>query len=61
MIINQDPRTQTEIDKTLGAEYPNENDSGDSETNRTSPLTNFMPKILLSDKIAEGINSLILK
>ena len=37
-IIFQDPHSQTEHDETLGAEYPNENDSEETETNITSAL-----------------------
>ena len=44
--------------KHQGAKYPNENDSEDTETNRTFAVTNFDPKILLDDEIAEDINSL---
>ena len=44
--------------KHQGAKYPNENDSKDTETNRTFAVTNFDPKILLDDEIAEDINSL---
>ena len=61
MIINQDPHGQVEIYKTPVAEYPNESDLEDTETSKTSPIPNFMPKILLDDIIAKGINSSILK
>ena len=44
--------------KHQGAKYPNENDSEDTETNRTFAVTYFNPKILLDDEIAEDINSL---
>ena len=44
--------------KHQGAKYPNENDSEDTETNRTFAVTNFNPKILLDDEIAEDINLL---
>ena len=57
-IKNQDSHSQIENDETTGAEYPNENDSEDTETNRTSPSPNFMPQILPNDEIANGINSL---
>ena len=57
-IKNQDSHSQIENDETTGAEYPNENDSEDTETNRTSPSPNFMPQILPNDKIANGINSI---
>ena len=33
LIINKDPRSQTENDKTPGVEYSNENDLEDTETN----------------------------
>ena len=42
--------------ETPGAEYPNANDSEDTETNRTSALPNFMPQILPDDEIAKAIN-----
>ena len=54
----KNPRSQIENDKTPVAEYPNENDSEDTETNKTSATPNFMPKILPDDQIAEGMNSL---
>ena len=57
-INNQDPHSQTENDKTPQAEYPNENDSEDTETNKTSAIPNFMPQVLPDDEIAKGINSL---
>ena len=41
-IRNQDPDSQTENDGTLGAEYPNENDSEDRETNKTFAISNFI-------------------
>ena len=44
-------------DATLGAEYTNENDSEDTERNKTSAIPNFIPKIISDDQIA-GINSL---
>ena len=57
-INNQDPLSQIENDETPGAEYPNENDLEDTETNKTSVIPGFMPQILPDDEIAEGINPL---
>ena len=57
-INNQDPYSQTENDETPEAEYLNENDSEDTETNRTSTVSRFMPQILPDEEIATGINSL---
>ena len=37
---------------------PNENDSEDTEPNKTFAIPNFMPQILPVDEIAKGINSL---
>ena len=42
-INNQDPHSQIENEETQEAEYPNENDSEDTETNKTSEIPNFMP------------------
>ena len=47
-IINQDPFSQVENDKTSGAEYPNENDSEDTETNKTSAIPNIKKKNITS-------------
>ena len=49
---------KTHIAKTPEAEYPNENDSEDTETNTTCAIPNFMPQILPDDEIAKGINAL---
>ena len=57
-INNQDPHSQIGKDGTPEAEYANENDSEDTETNKTSVIPNFMPEILPDDEIAKGINSL---
>ena len=51
-IIIKDPHRQIENDKIPEAEYPNENDSEDTETNKTSAISNFTPEILLDDEIA---------
>ena len=59
-IKNQDSQIQVENDETPGAEYPNENDSEDTETSKPSAVSNFMPKIL-PNEIAAGTNSLNLK
>lgn len=58
LIENQDPHNQTENNEASGPEYSHENDSGDTEENKTSAITHFMPKTLLDDCMAEGINSL---
>ena len=57
-INNQDPHSQIESDETPVAEYPNEDDSEDTETNKTSAIANFMPQVLSDDEIAKDINSL---
>ena len=56
-INNQNPHSQIENDETSGAEYPNENNSEGSETNKTSTISNFMPQILADDEIGKGINT----
>ena len=58
LINNQDPNSQIENDETSAAEYPNESDSEEGETNKTSALPNFMPQILPDDEIADGKSSL---
>ena len=57
-INNQDPHSQIQNDEKPGAEYPNENDSEDTETNKTSAISNFMLQVLPDDEIAKGKNSL---
>ena len=42
-INNQDPHSHIETDETTGVEYPNDNDSEEKETNRTSVILNLMP------------------
>ena len=62
ILINiQDPWSQIENDEIPGAEYPNDNDSEDTEKNKTSTIPTFMPQILPDNEIAEGINFLISK
>ena len=56
LINNQDPHSQIENDETPGAEYPNESDSVEGETNN-SALLNLIPQILPNDEIPEGVNS----
>ena len=56
-INNQDPYSQIENDETSEAEYPNENDSGDTETNKTSAIPNVMPQILPDDESINSLNS----
>ena len=55
---SQDPQSQIENNETPGTEYPNEHDSEDIETNKTSAISNFMPQILPDDETAKDINSL---
>ena len=43
-INNQDPHSQIENDETPEAEYLNENDSEDTEINKTSAIPNFYAK-----------------
>ena len=57
MINNQGPYSQIENDETPEAEYPNKNDSEDTETSKTSAISNFMPQVLPDDEIVKGINS----
>ena len=57
-VSNQNSHSQIENDETTGTENLNENDLEDTETSKISAITNFMPKILPDDEIAEGINSL---
>ena len=61
LINNQDSYSQIENDEISGAEYTNNNDSEDIETNKTSTIPTFMPQLLPDNEIAEGINSLNLK
>ena len=57
-ISNQNTHRQIENDETPGTKNSDENESGDTEKSKTSAITNFIPKILPDDEIAEGINSL---
>ena len=57
-INNQDPHTQIENDEKSEAEYPNENDSEDIETNKTFAIPNVMPQILPDNEILKCGNSL---
>ena len=43
LINNQDPQSQIKKNETLGAEYPDQNDSDNTETNKTSAVPKFMP------------------
>ena len=52
-ITNQDPLSQAENDETPGAKYLNENDLEYTETNKTSAVPNFLPKILTNDEIVK--------
>ena len=58
LINNQDPHSQIENDETSEAEYSNENDSEDTETNKASTIPTFMPQILPVGEILKGVNSL---
>ena len=40
-INNQEPNSQTEKDETPMAEYPNENDSDNTEIDKTSSIPNL--------------------
>ena len=46
-ITNKDPHSQIEHDEPPAAEYPNENDSEDTKTNKTSAIPNFMAKNII--------------
>ena len=59
MISNQELQSQIENDETRRTEYPNINDSEDTEINKAFAILNFMSKILLDDAIVEGINLLM--
>ena len=61
LISHQDAHSQIKSDETTEAEHPNETDSEEGETNKSSALSSFMPKKILDDEIIEGINSLNLK
>ena len=50
LINSQDPHSQTENDETPGAEYHNNNNLEDTETNKTSTIPTFMPQILPDDE-----------
>ena len=39
LIDNQDPHSQIENDEIPGGEYPNDNDSEDTKTNKASNIT----------------------
>ena len=43
LINNQDPQSQIKKNETLGAEYPDQNDSDNTEKNKTSAVPKFMP------------------
>ena len=58
LINNQDAHFQNENVETSGTEYANENYSEDRETNKTSVIPNFIPKLLPAYEIGENINSL---
>ena len=58
MFNNQDPHNKTENDETSVAEYLNQNDSENKETNKTFAIPNFMPKISADNEIGEDISLL---
>ena len=58
MVNNQDPHSQVENHETAGTEYPNECDSEQGQTSKSSAFSDFMPQILPDDGIAKSINSL---
>ena len=51
LINNQDPHSQIENDEIPGAEYLNNNDSEDTETNKILTIPTFMPQILIDNEI----------
>ena len=52
MIKNQDPyHSQIKNDETPAVQYPNENNSEDTETNKPSTISNFVLQILKDDEI----------
>ena len=57
-INNQNSHSQIENDETPEPKYPIEDDSENTETNKTSAIPNFMPQILPDDEIAKGVNPL---
>ena len=57
-INNQDPHSQIVYDETPEPGKPNETDSEEEETNKTSALPKFMQQILPNDEIVEGISSI---
>ena len=60
MIKDQDPHhSQIENDETPVVQYPNENNSEDIETNKTSAIPKL--QILKDDEITKGVNSQIKK
>ena len=61
LINNQDPHSQIENDQIIRAEYLDNNDWEDIETNKNSKILTFLTQILPDNEIAEGINSLNLK
>ena len=50
----QDYYSQIENGETTGPKYSNENDSEDTETNKTSVIPNFMPQILPDHEITKA-------
>ena len=46
MIEKQDSHNQIKNYEAIGVEYSNENESEDTETNKTSAIPNFISKLL---------------
>ena len=58
LINNKDPHSQNENDETPDADYLNENDSEDTETNKMSTIPTFIPQILPDGESTKGVNFL---
>ena len=54
----KDQHNQIANNKTSVAEYPNENDSEDTEGNRAFAIPNFMSQLLPDDEIAKNMDPL---
>ena len=58
VINNHGPHSKSKNHETTGAEFPNEHDSKDTKTNKTSVIPRFVLQILPDDDVAKGTNSL---
>ena len=56
-----DPHSEIKNEETLEAKYLHDFDSEESEANKITALSNFMPKMLPNDEIADRIGYLKLK